>query len=89
MTELTIRDAAPSDRPTFAKLVHGLGVDDPVPTLERFAGEMIRTMRSARSRVPATTPSTLMIENDRALAESLVGAGATLKLEAAFMREPL
>ena len=44
MTELTIRDAAASDRSTFAKLVHDLGVDAPVPMLERFDGEMLRTM---------------------------------------------
>ena len=39
-----IREARPEDHWTFAKLVHELGVDDPVPTPERFAGEMIRTM---------------------------------------------
>jgi GNAT superfamily N-acetyltransferase len=44
MPTLTIRGARADDHGTFAKLVHELGVDDPVPTPERFAGEMIRTM---------------------------------------------
>ncbi len=44
MQPITIRDARPEDHTTFARLVPELGVDDPVPTPERFAGEMIRTM---------------------------------------------
>lgn len=44
MAQVTIRDARADDHGTFAKLVHELGVDDPVPTPERFAGEMMRTI---------------------------------------------
>jgi len=44
MTTVTIRSARADDHGTFAKLVHELGVDAPVPAPERFAGEMIRTM---------------------------------------------
>jgi len=44
MTTVTIRAATAGDHGTFARLVPELGVDDPVPTPERFAGEMIRTV---------------------------------------------
>jgi GNAT superfamily N-acetyltransferase len=43
MTTASLRDATPSDHPTFAKLFRELGVEDPVPTHERFAEEMLST----------------------------------------------
>jgi GNAT superfamily N-acetyltransferase len=44
---LEIRPARPDDLPAFIRLFAELGVDDPVPSAERFTGEFVHRMRMA------------------------------------------
>jgi GNAT superfamily N-acetyltransferase len=50
MPDLRIRAAVPTDHPTFVELVQELGVDDPIPSLERFCDDLM--------------PSTVIAERD-------------------------